>query len=145
MQTYQYPFLSSGVLGLLTQPHTSAFPQFVVPGRKPSFLVGSIPAIPANPPTPTHDPTHAGILPSFLCVHAQSCPTLCDPMDSSLPGSSVHGILQAKNTGVSSHFLLRGIFPTQGSNPHLLCLLRWQADVFTNCATWEALCFLRAH
>ena len=26
----------------------------------------------------------------------QSCPTLCDPVDSSLPGSSVHGILQAR-------------------------------------------------
>ena len=26
----------------------------------------------------------------------QSCPTLCDPMDCSLPGSSVHGIFQAK-------------------------------------------------
>ena len=26
----------------------------------------------------------------------QSCPTLCDPMDSSPPGSSVHGILQAR-------------------------------------------------
>ena len=26
---------------------------------------------------------------------AQSCPTLCDPVDCSLPGSSVHGILQA--------------------------------------------------
>ena len=26
---------------------------------------------------------------------AQLCPTLCDPMDCSLPGSSVHGILQA--------------------------------------------------
>ena len=26
----------------------------------------------------------------------QSCPTLCDPMDGSLPGSSVHGILQAR-------------------------------------------------
>ena len=26
---------------------------------------------------------------------AQSCPTLCDPMDCSLPGSSLHGILQA--------------------------------------------------
>ena len=26
---------------------------------------------------------------------AQSCPTLCDHMDCSLPGSSVHGILQA--------------------------------------------------
>ena len=28
---------------------------------------------------------------------AQSCPTLCDPMDCSLPGSSLHGILQARN------------------------------------------------
>ena len=27
---------------------------------------------------------------------AQSCPILCDPMDCSLPGSSVHGILQAR-------------------------------------------------
>ena len=27
---------------------------------------------------------------------AQSCPTLCDPMDCSLLGSSVHGILQAR-------------------------------------------------
>ena len=26
----------------------------------------------------------------------QSCPTLCDPMDCSLPGSSVHGILQVR-------------------------------------------------
>ena len=33
------------------------------------------------------------------CMHAQSfqsCPTLCNPMDYSLPGSSVHGILQAR-------------------------------------------------
>ena len=27
---------------------------------------------------------------------ARSCPTLCDPMDGSLPGSTVHGILQAR-------------------------------------------------
>ena len=33
-----------------------------------------------------------------------------------------------KNTGVSCHFLLPGIFPTQGSNPCLFCLLHWQAD-----------------
>ena len=35
----------------------------------------------------------------LICMHAksrQSCLTLCDPMDSSLPGSSVHGILQAR-------------------------------------------------
>ena len=32
-----------------------------------------------------------------------------------------------KNTGVGYHFLLQGIFPTQGSNPHHLHLLHWQA------------------
>ena len=32
-----------------------------------------------------------------------------------------------KNIGVGCHFLLQGIFPTQGSNPHLLWLLHWQA------------------
>ena len=44
----------------------------------------------------------------------QSCPTLWGPLDCSPPDSSVHGILQ--NTGVGCHFLLQGIFPTQGSN-----------------------------
>ena len=50
----------------------------------------------------------------------ESCPALCYPKDCSPPGSSVHGILQARNTGVSCHALLQGIFLTQGSNPHLL-------------------------
>ena len=52
---------------------------------------------------------------------ARSCLTPCDPMDCSPPGSSVHGILQAriKNTGVGCHFLLQEIFSTQGSNPGL--------------------------
>ena len=31
-----------------------------------------------------------------VCVSLQLCPTLCDPMDGSPPGSSVHGILQAR-------------------------------------------------
>ena len=30
------------------------------------------------------------------CEVAQSCPTHCDPMDCSLPGSSIHGIFQAR-------------------------------------------------
>ena len=34
--------------------------------------------------------------PSVLCSVAQSCLTLCDPMDCSLPGSCVHGISQAR-------------------------------------------------
>ena len=54
---------------------------------------------------------------------AQSYLTLCHPMDSSLPRSSVHGIIPGKNTGANCHFLLQGVFPTQGSNPTLLCLL----------------------
>ena len=56
----------------------------------------------------------------------QSCPTLCNPMDYSLPGSSVHGDSPGKNTGVDWHALLQGIFPTQGLNQCLLCFLHWQ-------------------
>ena len=36
------------------------------------------------------------VLYAVLCLVAQSCPTLCDPMDCSPPGSSGHGILQAR-------------------------------------------------
>ena len=50
---------------------------------------------------------------------AQSCLTLCDPMDCSLSSSCVHGDSPGKNIGVGCHFLLQGIFPTQGSNPGL--------------------------
>ena len=62
----------------------------------------------------------------YLC--AQSCPTLCDPVGCSLPGSSVHGDSAGKNTGGGCHFLLQGIFPTQGSNLHLHASLALQAD-----------------
>ena len=55
-------------------------------------------------------------------VHTQSCPTLCKHMDCNLPASSVHRIFQ-KNIGEGCHSLLQGIFPTQRSNSHLLCLL----------------------
>ena len=47
----------------------------------------------------------------------QSCLTLCDPMDCSLPGSSVLGILQARVLEWVAVFLLQGIFLTQGTNP----------------------------
>ena len=50
---------------------------------------------------------------------AQSCPTVCNPMDCSLPHSSVHGIFPGKSTGVGCQILLQRIFPTQGSNPGL--------------------------
>ena len=34
-----------------------------------------------------------------------------------------------KSTGVVCHFLLQGIFPVQGLNLHLLCLLNWQTGI----------------
>ena len=56
--------------------------------------------------------------PNSVCggLVAKSCPTLCNPMDCSPSGSSVHGIFWGKNTGVGCHFLLLGIFLTQRSN-----------------------------
>ena len=40
-----------------------------------------------------------------------------------------------RKTGIGWHFLLQGIFLTQGSNPHLLYLLHWQVRLFTTSAT----------
>ena len=63
-----------------------------------------------------------------VCVLTQLCPALCNPKDCSPPGSSVHGIAQAR---LGCHFFLQGIFLTQGLNPRnqrLLCLLHWPVD-----------------
>ena len=49
-------------------------------------------------------------------------------MDCSPLGSSVHRILQARVLEWGCHALLQGVFQTQGSNPSLLYLLRWQGD-----------------
>ena len=38
----------------------------------------------------------------------KSCLTVCNPMDCSLPGSSVHRDYPSKNTGVRYHFLFQG-------------------------------------
>ena len=53
--------------------------------------------------------------------------TLCSPMNYIVCQAQLPIDFSRKNTGVGYHFLLEGIFPTQGSNPHLLCLLHWQA------------------
>ena len=56
----------------------------------------------------------------LCCAYLPSHPTLCNPMDCSPPGSSVHGDSPGKNTGVGCHVLLQGIFPTQELNRSLL-------------------------
>ena len=55
----------------------------------------------------------------MLCLGAQLCPTLCNPMACSLSDPSVHGDSPGKNTEVGCHSLPQGIFPTQGLNPGL--------------------------
>ena len=55
-----------------------------------------------------------------LVASAQLCPTLCNPMDCSPPGSSVQGNSPDKNAGVGCHALLQRIFSTQESNQGLL-------------------------
>ena len=56
---------------------------------------------------------------AVLRLVALSCPTLCNSLDCSPPGSSVHGDSPGKNTGVGCHALLQGIFPTLRLNPGL--------------------------
>ena len=56
----------------------------------------------------------------------QSCSTFCSTMDYSLQGSSVHDSFQARILEWVAMSSSRGVFPTQGSNQHLLSLLHWQ-------------------
>ena len=71
----------------------------------------------------------------LLCLVAQSCPTLCNPMDCSPPGSSAHGGSPGKNTGVGCHFLFQGIFPIQDWS-QISCIA---SRFFTDWATKVAL------
>ena len=86
---------------------------------------------------PFHPRNKACLVDAVLCLVTLLCPTLCDPMDCSLPGSSVYGDSPGKKTWVGWHFLLQGIFPTQGSNPGLLycrwilCHLSHQGSLYT--------------
>ena len=83
-------------------------------------------------------------LPLCMFSVALSC-LFATPWTVSLPGSSVHGIFQARI--LECHILLQGIFLTQGSNLCLLRLLHWQADSLPLTdslplyflVTWEAL------
>ena len=59
--------------------------------------------------------SHLG-LPQYVCVCAQSCPTLCDPMDCSPPRILSPWDFPGKDTAVGYNFLFQGIFPTQRLN-----------------------------
>ena len=73
-----------------------------------------------------------------MCVYGQlvSHVWLCNPVDCSPPGFSVHGIFQARILELAAISYSKGSFQMQGLNLHLLCLLHWQMDSY-HCATWE--------
>ena len=89
---------------------------------------------------------HECLIYSYLTTcHAkllQSCLTVCNPMDSSPPGSSVHGILQAR--------ILEWVDPISSfrgsSRPRdqtkVSCLLHWQVGSLPTSAIWEAYSYL---
>ena len=77
-----------------------------------------------------------------MCLVTQSYRTLCDPMDCSPPGSSIHGDSPGQKTGMGCHALLQGIFPTQGLDPglpHCRQILYWlghqESEVTQSCQT----------
>ena len=86
-------------------------------------------------------PMYDFILFYFMCV---SCSVISDSLHlHGPPDYSVHGIFQAKNTGVGDHFFLHRIFPTQGSNlglPHcrqiLYCLSHQGRTIITFTVCW---------
>ena len=73
-------------------------------------------------PSPKQDGRGSNILfhwKKMLCLVTRSCPTVCHPVDCSLPGSSVHGIFQARILEWVAMPSSRGIFLPQGLNTGL--------------------------
>ena len=71
-------------------------------------------------------------------MKVKSCPTLCDPMDCTLPGSSVHGIFQAR--------VLEWIAISYSRDPsqprvqtHISCISQIGRQILYHCITWETL------
>ena len=94
-----------------------------IPPPKMDYTVHIVQQLAFSPHTQLSVSTHVCVL------HAkslQSCPILCDPMDYSLPGFSVHGIPQERILEWVAMPSSRGSSPTQGWNsPKSTCIGRW--------------------
>ena len=75
---------------------------------------------------------------SYLCLVSQSCLTLCDSMDCSLPGSSVHGILQARILEWVAGPSFRGSSWPRDQTHISYIYPALAGRFFTTSATWEA-------
>ena len=69
-------------------------------------------------------------------MRTQSCPTLCDPMDCSPPGSSVHGIFQERILEWVAISFSRGS-SRPGHQICVFCVSCTAGGFFTTSATWE--------
>ena len=77
---------------------------------------------------------------SSVLRYAQLCPTLCDPMVYSLPGSSAHGILQARMLKWIAISLSRRSSRSRDQNRGF-CVSCIGRQILYHCTTWEASCF----
>ena len=74
----------------------------------------------------------------FVLSHFSDCPALCNPMDHSPPGSSVHGILQARILKCVAVPSSRGDLPDPGIELVSVMSPPLAGRFFTTSATWEA-------
>ena len=78
------------------------------------------------------------------CVHAQSCPAVCDPVDCCPPGFFVHGIFQARILEWAA------ISYSRGSSQHrdqtrISCISYIDRQILYHCVTWESQSLIEAH
>ena len=83
-------------------PRPGDLPNLGIELGLPASPASQVDSLPTEPPGKPSDHPAAAAAKSF-----QSCPTLCDPIDGSPPGSPVPGTLQARTLGVGCHFLLQ--------------------------------------
>ena len=85
---------------------------------------------------------HRGVTDSVIATAVvnslQLCPTIGNPTDCSPQGSSVHGICQARITGVGCHAPPPGDHPYPGIEPASFMSPTWAGGFFTTSAIWEA-------
>ena len=83
------------------------------------------------------------ILKHYIRLVVQLCPTLCDPMHCSLPGSSVHGDSLGKNTGVGCHAFLWGSSqPRDQTQVFLLYIYRQILKIHTHACIYDTIFIL---
>ena len=106
--------------------------------RSSRYLINIIPENPRR--APTHSDWRVSPQQPMLTAFPAACVCVCSVVSHSLRPHGLYPTVllcpwdfPGKNTGVGCHALLQGIFPTQGANPHFLCLLLWQVHALPLC------------